>query len=74
MPRAVLMFRLPQESREHNCAVKGQDAVLALWDLDVELRNKAKHGDKDNELYAEIRQLLNDVMEKYGLNFDDLIE
>ena len=42
--KATLEFNLPEEQSEFERATKGGEAFLALWDIDMELRNMVKHG------------------------------
>lgn len=61
MPRVTLTFDLPDERSDMNAALFGQDALLALWDIDNKCRGLLKHGDLSDEAHqivAEIRQLV----------------
>lgn len=56
----------------HKRCVKALDLALALWDIDQHLRWEAKY--KDNEMAGVIREKLSEIMEEYGLVFDDLMD
>ncbi len=42
--KAILEFNLPEDQSEFENASRAGDVFLALWDLDMELRNMVKHG------------------------------
>lgn len=44
MPRATLTFKLPEETSEHQTAVHALDWKLVVYEVDMYLRNKLKHG------------------------------
>jgi len=72
MPRACLSFNLeePDERRELKLALKAQDILGALWEVDNHLRNQIKHGDLDEKTNAElqrVRTLLHDSIDLDGL-------
>ena len=58
MPRAVLIYRLPDEETEHRAALQGAAAKICLWEIDQRCRSLLKHGSPSEEtarLAEEIR-------------------
>ena len=72
--RAELIFNLsdPDDVMAHKRCVKALDLALALWDIDQHLRWESKY--KDNEMAEVIREKLREIMDEYGLVFDDLMD
>jgi hypothetical protein len=73
--QAELKFNLdePDDVQAHLRCVKALDMALCLWDFSNFLRTHNKYT-KDNLLDVETVQTeLNDLLEKYDLNFDRLI-
>ena len=67
MPRAILIYRLPDEEVEHRAALQGSEAKAALWEIDQRLRSVLKHGDPSPEtrrLAEEIRSLIRESPER----------
>ena len=58
MPRAILVFRLPQEDDEHQVAVDGWRWREFVRDLDNDLRTRQKSGDETNMSAGYLRNLL----------------
>jgi hypothetical protein len=61
MPRVTLTFDLPDERGSMQAALAGQDALLALWDIDNKCRGLLKHGnlpEETDQLIEEIRRLV----------------
>jgi len=73
--QAELKFNLdePDDVQAHLRCVKALDMALCLWDFNNFLRTHNKYT-KNNLLDVETVQTeLNDLLEKYDLNFDNLI-
>ncbi len=51
-------------------AIKASDLVLCLWDMDQELRSQIKYQNKEH--LQEARDMLWELMDQYGISFDDL--
>lgn len=61
MPKATLTFNLPEEYREHSCAVHGAEWKDIVYEISMFLRNKLKHGHEyktANEALESIKELL----------------
>lgn len=61
MPRAILVYRLPEEQTEYEAATTGSRARAALWDIDQRLRAVIKYGeptDAEARLAEEIRGMI----------------
>jgi hypothetical protein len=63
MPKAMLLFKLPEEQEEFNNAIKAPDVISALCELQGELRNYLKHGIGEPEkllekTYSEICKII----------------
>lgn len=57
--KATLTFSLPDEQTEFAAAVRGQQALSVLWELDQHCRATVKHGDPS----PEVRQLCEHIRE-----------
>ena len=67
MPRAILVYRLPDEEIEHRAALQGQAAKACLWEIDQRLRSLLKHGQpsgETRELAEEIRGMIRESPER----------
>ena len=61
MPRAVLIYRLPDEEIEHRAALQGREAKAVLWEIHQRLRGLIKHGEptaEERRLAEEIREMI----------------
>lgn len=77
MPRAILMFRLPQEQGEHKIAIHAMDWALTCFDLDNWLRERLKYhahelSEGEDKAYEECRKKLWELMRDYGVSTDDI--
>jgi len=52
MPKATLMFKLPEEAMEFKAATQAVDMQQALWALKEYLREEAKYCDHKPEIMA----------------------
>ena len=67
MPRAILVYRLPDEEVEYRAAVQGAAAKSCLWEIDQRLRGLLKHGNPSEEtrrLAEEIRGMIRESPER----------
>lgn len=53
-------------------AVQAENMAFALWDTDQMLRNEYKYN--DNEPAYQIRDIFHNVLDRHGLDLDDLLE
>lgn len=61
MPRAILVYRLPEESVEYEAATTGAKARSVLWDIDQHCRSLLKYGEPTEgqvELAERIREMI----------------
>jgi len=70
--KAILEFKLPEESHEHLTAVHARALSSALWDMDQELRRKIKYASEDTpelvtKTFQEARDILTEILEHYGI-------
>lgn len=68
--KAILKFDLPEESHEHEAAMRGQSLAFVIWELDQWLRNEAKYGARNELPTDEVREKLREVMAQHGLTFE----
>jgi hypothetical protein len=71
--KAILTYDLPEESCEHEVAVRAMDWALTVWDLDQWLRDKIKHGHRYNdadEALEAIRGSLHEILEDKNLTLE----
>lgn len=71
--KAKITYNLPEDQEEYHRANKAKDMALALWDISQVLREIDKYytGDKP---YDEIRTRFYDILTRYDINLDNLIE
>lgn len=72
MPKATLVFNLPEENEEHKLALNAGRMYSCLWELDQFLRNKVKYesdslSDAEIGAYKEYRKILHDFLEAHEL-------
>ena len=67
MAKGVLYFNLPEEETEFQQATDGFKLYAFLWDLDMFLRNKVKHGDNEKlsgiEMAERVRQMISNEID-----------
>ncbi len=76
--KAILEFDLNDrdDNLAHNRCVKALDLVMALMEIDEELRVKIKYGDLTEEqydTYEKVREFLHDTMNERGIFLNDLV-
>lgn len=64
--KAILVFRLPEERTEHDAAVLGRDALMALWQIDERCRGLLKHDYMANE---DVRQFAEEIRDMIDAKF-----
>lgn len=67
---AVLKYNLPEDQYDFNCAIKGHDWQMVMWDLDQKLRAKSKYEEIHSMDIADIRDLIRQLMEDRNVQFD----
>ena len=76
--KAILEFNLPEEQTDFYLATKGKDRWKVCWDMEQWLRQQNKHMpdnrfNKDKDIaYLEVREMLIDIMNENGVNFEDV--
>ena len=76
--KAILEFDLPEEQTDFYLATKGKDWWKVCWDMEQWLRQQNKHMpdnkfNKDqDDAYLEVREMLIDIMNENGVNFEDV--
>lgn len=73
--KAILEFELPEDETQHLAAVKAMDWALALYDVDVWLRNSLKYGMETTEVPTALelaRDHLHQTMFDRGISFEEL--
>jgi hypothetical protein len=71
--KATIEFNLPDDQAEHYCAIKGQDMLNVLWELQAELRSMLKYGDlpeQQYEIVEKIQDFLIGSLNDYEINLD----
>jgi hypothetical protein len=71
--KATLTFRLPDERYEHECALRGTEAVAALAELREWLRSQVKYTERsesEKAVIEEVRARLRAVIEERGLTWE----
>ena len=73
--KATLEFNLPDDSEEHQVAVKAKELYLSLWDIDQWLRSKIKYSEDGAfespiDALEKAREELREIMVKYNVSFD----
>jgi len=79
--KAKLIFNLPKEQMEFNRATKSLDMACALFDI-LQLRKKTERqfeniDNLNNDVFDGITAVvdgIHDILEKYSINLDNLIE
>lgn len=73
--KAILEFDLPDDQYEFDFANKGGKYYSVLWDMDQWYRSKIKYdgtlSDEQYKIYEESREHLRDIMNEYGVTFND---
>ena len=68
MPRAILEFKLPEETEDHEVAVNGGKWKSLAWNLDQWLREQIKYSEKDE--FQPVRDKLHELAQDQGLTID----
>ena len=69
--KATLEYNLPEEQYDLDCALKGHDWQMIVWDLDQKLRSKQKYEDIHTLTVDEVRDMIRQLMEDRNVSFDD---
>lgn len=79
MPKATLQFKLPDEEKDHLCAVHGRKLVTVIWDVLQEYRKVIKYSSAENEHFINgvlhAQRLLLEHLDSAGLSnliFEDI--
>lgn len=77
MPKAALQFDLDDQydKLEHKRAVSATDAYLVIHSIHEHLFRKVDSGllsESDHKLTEEYLEVLNDIIEQYGIDLNDL--
>lgn len=70
MPKAMLSFRLPEETTEFRDALQGSGFKGVVWQLDEFLRMRIKHGELSDEVATalqEVRDQLHQACSESGV-------
>jgi hypothetical protein len=70
MPKATLIFKLPDEQAEFTAATQAGDMRLVLWALDEYLRQQIKYCDHPPEIdaaYQAVRDKLREELESRNI-------
>jgi hypothetical protein len=74
---AILKFELPDDKTNFECATRGSDLALIIWDFDQYLRGEEKYNSSltecQDEVFNNIREKLREIMSEYGITFDSEI-
>lgn len=72
MPKATLVFILPEEQEQFDVTVKADGLYFTLWDLDQWLRNKIKYGieDLDPDTLQKVREELHGLLDIHTVNLE----
>lgn len=71
MAKASITFSLPEEKTEHLNALHGGLYKAVIYQLDLWLRNLAKHNSRDIVETKEVREKITELMGTYGLESSD---
>ena len=76
MPRACLVFRLPEERGEYYFARRGGDYYCVLSEVSREIHRRLKHEAQLSEeargVYRAVGKIIASEMDFRGLSFDDV--
>lgn len=66
MPKVVIKFNLPEEEPDFIRAMKGSEAVSALWNIDNHIRNILKYEHSlDSKLRSELEEIRRMIPEEF---------
>jgi len=73
-----MQFDLPDDDNDFELAKNGSKLHGVLWEFDQRLRSIVKHGssdfqDADIDTVDKIRNILHEVMEEFGISFDNFL-
>ncbi len=67
--KAILEFNLPEESIEHLKAVKANDILSVIYDLNEEIRRKIKYEQKEH--FQEFKDLLYKCLQENNVSLEE---
>jgi len=73
--KGILKFDLPEERCDFTIASRAMDWALAVWNLDIALGHKLKHGEDHPDFLQGIqwaRDILADIMHDHGIALQDI--
>jgi flavin-dependent dehydrogenase len=68
MPKAKLIFMLPDDQQEFDVASKGRELYLSLWELDSWLREQAKYQGKLTIDVDAVRDQMREIMDAHNVH------
>ena len=76
--KAILQFNLDEldDTYAHKQALKGKDLALTLWDICEFIRVELKHGNLNEDKYAQMSKVQDRVFEElkaHGVDLDELL-
>ena len=69
MPKATLIFSLPEEELEHDIASHAIDWYNVVFDVDEWLRKEVKYSSRNMIEAQVVRDRLREIMKEYELEF-----
>jgi len=69
MPKATLIFSLPEEEHEHDIASHAIDWYNVVFDVDEWLRKEVKYSSRNMIEVQVVRDRLREIMKEYELEF-----
>ena len=70
--KAKITYNLPEDDRAYHQANKAEDMAMALWDISQYLRKVDRQETGDD--IEKIRETFCDILTRYDINLDNLIE
>ena len=70
--KAKIIFNFPDDNLEYERCNDAPKLSSVIWDLDQELRKREKHEGNEPITPGEVRELLRDLMNDSGIDFDKL--
>lgn len=65
--KAILEYNLPEDAFDHLRAVQANDAWIALYEIDIMLRNLLKYGNENYKTVEELAQAIR-TQARYALD------
>lgn len=69
--KVKIIFKLPEDDREHKLAIDSEKLFSALWDVSLYLRKITKYSDEEEIKREIVKNMFYEILEENDINLDN---